>query len=350
MKRSKLTLLLSLIVSVIWAYPKKTVKNINSQTIIDTLYVTRSHDNEKFGWINAYTKPDDNSPTGDLLKVGTKVFLLERNGRWLTISDSTVWLEDSQFKISEKKQNYGKLYIHSDEAGKIDDLLLRNEDLNLTYSDTLIKNYTPIVPADSGIVKMQLITKDEYLRKKETGTNFYIKDTLKYPKIKGSITIPCKTKNVTFTDNSNSIYNHYNYIGEWVEKNAYLISGTYYGSSEYFFVSKATGDKIETFPNYPIISPDRKYIASIFWYLEEERSYFVVYKFADGPITKLIGYDFISWLPLPGHDDREVNYFWGADYNIYACVKSSRLAGQKSEANLLQYIKITIPRLQANNK
>lgn len=325
---------------------KETAKETigNSPKIIDSLYVINVNDDVAEAYTS--TEYDANSV---VMSLGTKVYIIEKKTDWYTI-----WYKNL------KSNTYSKLYIRPVNLAKPDKFLLSNADLpqiilsddgqqptedneNKSITTTRDNAYEEVqqyaTNINSNSLRLQLITKEEYLEKKKTSVDYIILDTLTYRKKNELLTLPCKEKEVIFADiKTDGKYEEYTYEGDFPEKNVYLLYCTIYDEGKYLFVDKTTGETTVYFDSFPIISPDKQNIACLNWNPYENLTGFTLYRDPKNRIT--LNLQFSKWLP-----DNRHKIFWGTDQCLYACIKTAKYLDQPFDEDLLQYIKITIPGL-----
>ncbi|MCD8178544.1 MAG: hypothetical protein LUE98_14430 [Tannerellaceae bacterium] len=243
--------------------------------ITDSTYLINTGDKYSYGLPLKY-EPNDESAEGSSVRLGEKLYIIEEKNDWLK-----VWANLHK----DKTGNYysetvsGSLYIRKKFTGDIKHLFVSEEDLPVIENYTESKRY---ISQDT--LSFLLITKEKYLNQKANAVSSIIYDTLNIKKTDGKLILPCAEQTVTFSDID--IYNterdesvkEYTYIGQIPLLNVYLIKGSYYESSDYFYIDKDSGEKTNSFEDFPVISPDGKYTVTLWGNPYQECTEFVLSK------------------------------------------------------------------------
>lgn len=137
----------------------------------------------------------------------------------------------------------------------------------------------------------------------------------------------------------------FRYEGHVPSLHQYLIGGTYWESGDYRFVDQRTGAETAIFTDYPHLSPDGRYIISLYANPYETTADLELYTISGNTVKPLITASFAKWMPVS--DPQEI--FWNSDGWLYMPVNHTD-AYWKEDGSLndqFQYLRIR-PHLQKN--
>jgi len=234
-----------------------------------------------------------------------------------------------------------KIYIARKATGPISQVYLIQSDLNIiTY---LTKNHKTDFfekgkPLNNDL-KIELIDQKLFDSKKNTSVSFLTADTTEIKKTNGIIELKCINKTKKFIDKPDAEEDRaeYKYVGQIDFLNKYVMAGSYYESSDYTFVDKTTGENTSSFGEYPVISPDKKYIISIYANPYESTGDLELYRINNNKIDHVLNASFKNWMPAE-------DLFWSTDGYLYVAVNgtSSYWTENGSLNDHYQYLRIKV--------
>lgn len=188
--------------------------------------------------------------------------------------------------------------------------------------------------------KIELIDKETFLKNRSNEVEFFTLDSTSIRKQNGILRLPCTKKVISLVDNltEGEDFKEYTYRGQVKDLNAYLVSGIYWEDWNYFLVDKYAGRTIQTFTNFPHLSPDDKFIISIEVNSIEGAAYIDLYEVSGKRyVDPLIGMFAKNWIPM-GND----KIYWGEDNYLYLAVLSNQdyWAADGDYEGLDQYIRL----------
>jgi hypothetical protein len=192
-------------------------------------------------------------------------------------------------------------------------------------------------------LKIELIDKATYLSQKSTIVNFFQPDTLTFIKKNNVLEIKCENKirkyvDVNIGDKVSTEIEEYYYIGRIDSLNKYVIRGSYWENSDYKLVDKTTGEA-QKFIGYPYVSPDKKYIISMYPNVHGSSYGDLEFYEISNKMSKLIlTQRFSKWLPT--YEEKMI--FWSEDGYLYIPVNHSHSYLTLSGSDNYQYIRIKI--------
>lgn len=244
---------------------------------------------------------------------------------------------------------YRKVYIRKDATAPITDYKLTKEDFAIfTYESSEGDEVLESVSDD--VMTFDLITQDEYEKQKKYSKDYVNHDTLSIQKTNGVLKLPCRNKILTLKDEGGidaepDKINIYTYIGKIDLLNAYLVYVEFFEEDGYNLYDRNTGKLLLTFDSYPIISSDKKYLATVYINPFDFTSNFSLYQLTNGlEIRPYYDFSFRKWSPYGNITNHNNIYFWGRDNNIYIKTINMDISGNPdldlNEA--VQYIRIKI--------
>jgi hypothetical protein len=162
---------------------------------------------------------------------------------------------------------------------------------------------------------IELIDQKLYKAKKGKAVSFLTADTLAHKKINGTIKLPCQKKTVTFTDLPSEEETHrvYEYIGQINWLNAFVIYGMYWEDYDYTLIDKTSGERTNSFVNYPNIAADKKKIICLGANVYENTADLDFFIIDNKKILHKMNTGFKYWMPAGENTDM----FWSTDGSFY---------------------------------
>ncbi len=191
-----------------------------------------------------------------------------------------------------------------------------NEKLSVISS--LHVNDNPVgLPEDSILrkhLKIELITENVYLAKQKTRVNWLVPDTSKIRKKNGLLRLPISGGSKTFTDKlvDDDGRQEYEYLGQFIFLNTYLVFCMYWEDLQYQLISKKNGATVGTFSALPYISPDKKRIISVYDDPYESESGIDLSSIVNNSIKSTVRVRFKNWMTAPAG-----GMFWAVDGKFY---------------------------------
>ena len=227
---------------------------------------------------------------------------------------------------------------------KTDDDLLVSSDLNI-ISSLNVNQKTEFFENGKQLteyITLELIDKALFDSKKNTAINFLLADTIAVKKKNGITELKCKNKTVKYIDKpeDNDGMQIFTYVGQMDFINKYLIAGSYYEGGDYMFVDKTSGEKTNTFVDYPYISPDKKNIICINSNGYETTADLELYEISEDKVNQKMSASFKKWMPLLENNEM----FWNRDGYLYLTVHNVKSFWNEKGLynNKYQYIRIKI--------
>lgn len=281
--------------------------------------------------------------------------VIDEVDEWYGILDSVCTEEFTDKENDCSIQVYRKVYIRKDATAPISDYKLTKEDFAI-FTNESSKGDEVSESVSDDVMTFDLITQDEYEKQKKYSKDFVNHDTLSIRKTNGVLKLPCRNKTLTLKDQDgidaepDNIY-IYTYIGKIDLLNAYLVYVEFFEEDGYNLYDRNTGkllltlDSYPTFDSYPIISSDKKYLATVYVNPFDFTSDFSLYQLTDGmEIRPYYNFSFRKWSPYGNTTNHNNVYFWGRDNNIYVKTINMDISGipylDLNEA--VQYIRIKI--------
>lgn len=148
------------------------------------------------------------------------------------------------------------------------------------------------------ILKLELVSKEityNSILKRETKFSntdgFKVEDDiLKLPIKNDSLII----HNVN-DENAEDSREVYNYLGEILALNCYVVSGNYWESGDVTLYDKITGKEIAILQDYPQLSPSNEYLLTLSFDGYQEIGMFQLGKIENGKLENLLNFEFQNW-------------------------------------------------------
>jgi hypothetical protein len=269
-------------------------------------------------------KQEDNLSSATLGKYnyGEKLEVIEVKNGWLGIRDRI----SRQYKKNGKTiitEGWEKLYVQTQKTGNLNSLKLIPEDLNIVVSITKnnkTEDFENGIPLNDKL-KFELINKTDFESKKKTTVTFLISDTTNINKKNGIIELQCDNIVKRYIDkpDAEEQRQEFSYIGNIPFLNKYVISGSYYESSDFKLVDKITGKEV-ILGDYPLISADKNYIISINANVYDTTADIELYSIDNTNIKLIFSASFKNWMPA----SEKENCFWSSDGYLYVPVLHSK--------------------------
>lgn len=254
---------------------------------------------------------------------GTALNVIGSEGPFLAIMDRiTRQFERDGHQVESTR--WEKVYVSKASTGPMSAVRLANEDLNVIVA---FNNGKETERYDEGkaltdYLSFELITQEEFEKKKSTAVSQLIADTTNIQKRGGVIELRNAGGKVIrrFVDKPDAEEDRqeYTYTGQIPLLNAYVVAGTYWESIDYKLINKETGKEIQATYDYPHISPDGKFLVSIYSNVYSTTADFEIYSIANNKIKLIMGASFGNWM-ASGNDEM----FWGADGFLYVPIVHS---------------------------
>lgn len=146
------------------------------------------------------------------------------------------------------------------------------------------------------ILKFELVSKTVYDNtiKKDY---IFIENNLEISKINNVIQLPIKDSSIKIISKPNmeDETEDYDYLGEIPSLNSYLISGSYYESSNYMFYNRTSGDKFLSLQYYPNFSPKKNNIITLGFDPYDGSGVVELVKIKDEKVVNVNSLVFIDW-------------------------------------------------------
>lgn len=284
--------------------------------------------------------PDINAEKIHTLDYGTPVEIIEETNHTFQIKEDAKTIDGKWVLIHSKETTTIKGYVFNGFLTTENPLPYRlsNADLKSIHSDYGESN----INLDD-FLTLELIPKKVYEKLKQNQKNIFIikEDTLEIKKNDGTITIPTDQGSVTFTDEiSDMDAKHYKYEGTIDSLNVHVVCQGEYGSGDsYIVIDKNTGKK-HTFPEKPIVSPDKEKIITAHGGVHEpEPTYFYLYDIEKDTYVKRLSVSFQKWF----HSSEENSIFWINKDELCMKIISLQLGEKEGfKEHYHQYVKIKI--------
>ncbi|WP_106792865.1 SH3 domain-containing protein [Aquimarina sp. Aq78] len=290
-------------------------------------------------------QPDINAEKISTLDYGTPVEIIEETDHAFQVKEDTKTIDGKWVLIYSKEITTIKGYVFDGFLTTKNPMLYRLSNSDLKFIDSYdgesdfdLDNY----------LTLELISKKTYEELKKNQKNSFTirEDTLEIKKNNGTITLPTSKGLITLTDEVPDMdAKHYKYIGTIDSLNAYVVCQSEYGSGEYgsgdsyILIDKNTGKK-HSFPEKPIISPDKKKIINAFMgVFEIEPTNFYLYDIEEDNYVKRLSVSFQKWL----HSYEDNSVFWINKDEFCMKVMSLRLGENEGFKEYYhQYVKIKV--------
>lgn len=165
---------------------------------------------------------------------------------------------------------------------------------------------------------IELIDRETFVDNKTNAVSFVVGDSTSYPKVSGVIQLPAKNARgfISFVDDLSGSDDHaeYTYYGDVPDLNVYLIYGIYWEDWDFFFADKIRGTVVQSFNNYPYLSPDQKNIVCLDIDLSEGVASVDLFSVTDKKyVDPIISMYIKSWVPVDAID----KIYWAKDGFLY---------------------------------
>ncbi len=166
-----------------------------------------------------------------------------------------------------------------------------------------------------GILELELVTPSNYERAKKNRISYFVGDSLKYKKVKGIITLPCKNKTIRFKDrpDEEETIAIYTYVGQIPIWNVYAVLGMYWEDYDCQLIDKTTGVTKASLGNIPYIAPDKKHFIDLNANAYELTGDVSIGMLNKGKIEALNTISFKNWMPVGKYAD----VFWTKEGYLY---------------------------------
>lgn len=211
-----------------------------------------------------------------------------------------------------------KVYVSKSEANSSALIQLLPEDLRTitTLTQHEETTYSDETGAElEGILQLELVTPSNYERAKKNRISFFVGDSLKFKKVKGVITLPCKNKTIRFKDrpDEEETIAIYTYVGQIPIWNVYAVSGMYWEDYDCQLIDKTTGDVKITLGNIPYIAPDKIHFIDLNANVYETTGDVSIGMLIKGKMQSLTSISFKNWMPVGSYQD----VFWTKEGYLY---------------------------------
>lgn len=274
---------------------------------------------------------------------GAKLEVIEDTKEWLGVRDR-ITREYTKNDTKIESTAWEKVYVLKTATGPINGIALVPSDLNI-ISLLTINGKTENIEngrALNRFLKIELVDKTFFESKRNSAVNYLLADTNEVKKKNGVIELKCQAKIKRYVDKPDAEEDRqvYKYEGQIGCLNQYLISGSYYESSDYILVDKSTGEQTHSFVEFPNISPDKKHILAIYANPYETTADLELYSIDDRKIKPVMSASFKNWMPNiePG------DMFWSSDTYLYVAVNHAKSFWKQDGSlnNQCQYIRIKV--------
>ena len=250
---------------------------------IKTLFITTS------GRSFIYEKPDTQSVILDTLEYGYKIDIIGESENWYQIKERV-----GRSFVKNGKQVFSSgweiVNIQKENTGTLSKIKLTAPDLYKTYEGNSVKDK----------VQMRIISKKEFDSTRSSTNKFLTTHNSAVSSKDSVITIAVGNGlNKVYVSSPNAEENLkvYKYIGHIDLLNAYLLTIDYYEGTEYMLYNAGTGKELISFNDYPYISPDGKYIVSVYTNPYDQTTDFQLYTITNNQkIRRELETSFSNWM------------------------------------------------------
>jgi len=188
-------------------------------------------------------------------------------------------------------------------------------------------------------IKVEIIDRALFEKMQPTAVNFWEEDAKGAIKNDTVLTLKTRDSILTFIDDTTDTEMHrtFTYEGRLPVINQFVVLGTYYEDYGYMLIDMNTGNTTGTYQAFPLISPDKKHIVSLYANIYSvESGELGIEKIENGKIIPLLNASFNNWMPQ--------ETFFGADGYLYASVShpSQYLRADEGVKDVRLYLRITI--------
>jgi hypothetical protein len=301
--------------------------------IIKAVYVT-----DRNGLI-AVQQTDPNSKKLVKYDYGDKLDVIEIKGDWLGII-ARVNRKYRKNGHDWESSGWEKVYVQAKYISDVAEIKLIADELNIIVNED---ENDQTVNRLTHTVDVSLVDKQDYDAAKSLTTDYLVQDTLSITKKKGVIELPYGNKIKRYVDkpDAEDETKVFTYVGNIPFLNKYVLSGTYYESSDYKLIDKETGEETASLNEMPNISKDKKYLIAVSADSYGPDGLLELYSISNTKLKIILTANFKDWMPAG-----EGNIvFWGNDDSFYVQVLHTK-AFWKADGNLndknYQYLKIKI--------
>ncbi|AWH86101.1 hypothetical protein HYN59_13720 [Flavobacterium album] len=188
-------------------------------------------------------------------------------------------------------------------------------------------------------LQIEMIGRGLFEKMQENPVSFWDEDAKGAVKIDTVLTLKTRDTVLTFIDDLTDTEMHrtFSYEGRLPVINHFVVLGTYYEDYGYMLFNMDTGYNTSTYQAFPLISPDKKYIVSLYANTHSPQSAEMsIERIEGGEIIPLLKAGFTNWMPQES--------FYGSDGWLYISVNHPKTYwtpdGEVSEEH--QYIRIKI--------
>lgn len=286
--------------------------------------------------------PQNESTILGTYEYGSKLDVIEENGDWFGIRVRYTRRLEEEGRIIERTA-WEKVFVNKSSVSFSQAIKLTEQDLYLT--NYYIEYGNSSVEANDSILKsvlsIELIEKTIFENAKSSKISFVANDTI-ISKRNGKFQIYCNDTIKELIDNPNAeeSYAEYKFVGEIDFLNCYVFSGSYWESGDYILIDRSFCNEKKVIIDYPHISPDRKYLISIYSNPYEGTADFQIFLIWDNYVQDRYYIKFSNW--MPAIEKEEV--FWSSDGFLYVPALHSQSFWDKSGSlnTDFQYLKIKI--------
>ncbi|MCW4468004.1 hypothetical protein OGH69_03420 [Flavobacterium sp. MFBS3-15] len=191
----------------------------------------------------------------------------------------------------------------------------------------------------SSHLQIEMIEKELFEKMQGTAVNFWEEDAKGAVKIDTILTVKARDTILTFIDDTtdNETHRTFSYEGRLPVINHFVVLGTYYEDYGYMLFDMDTGYNTSTYQTFPLISPDKKYIVSLYADIySPQAGELSIEMIGDDRAIPLLSASFTNWMPQ--------ELFFGTDGYLYVSINHPsqywRSDGEVNEVH--QYLRIKI--------
>jgi len=188
-------------------------------------------------------------------------------------------------------------------------------------------------------LQIEMIDKKLFETQQGTAVSFWEEDVKGVVKIDTVLTVKTRDTILTFIDDLTDTEMHrtFSYEGRLPVINHFVVLGTYYEDYGYMLFESDTGYNTSTYQSFPLISPDKKFIISLYADIySPQTGELSIEKIEGGEIIPLLNVSFTNWMPQES--------FFGADGYLYVSVNhpSQYWKADGDVNDMHQYMRIKI--------
>ncbi|WP_299703712.1 SH3 domain-containing protein [uncultured Pontibacter sp.] len=236
-----------------------------------------------------YEKADKQSSILDTLEYGYQVEIIGEESEWYQIKEriSRSFLRNGNVIHSS---GWEEVNILKQNVGDLSQIKLKGSELYETYDKAPIKSK----------IELKLISEAEFNSARNKKEGFLVKQETLVSSKDSVLTVANGngTKKVyVSTPDAEVDMQIFNYVGHINYLNAYLLGIGYYEGGEYKLYDATSGEEVISFNDYPEISPDGRYIVSMYTNPYEQSTDFQLHTVGrDKKIKKELEASFINWM------------------------------------------------------